>query len=311
MSGAYIGKTLLRLVIAGPIVSALMKQDARKHRQCSLVSRWFFQIASLITLVLIAEPFIDRPMNYFDRFNTVVSADPSTIYQQYMRSQTWLDEQLRTGRLNKDLVNVTKTENEKIYKRISSIGNKLLYVRFGDIIDYADGSMEEPSFLYVTSLSANFIAWFMGAVLLTCYQLPPGGHLSILMLLVSLFALEMESRFISSDTLFGYMRFINENEWTVFEALRAFKEAMPGFVCSVIILASLFSGPGDTTKTLLRNLLRTNAGVVSILKDENLTQVNIDADETVSSPSMNLPHIIAKTVGALVLVNGVFRGSTE
>ena len=257
-------------------------------------------------------PFVDKPLNYFERFNTIVLADPSTVYQQFTRSQLWLDAQLARGTMSNDEVTKQKTENEKIHKRIHSGGNKLLYVRFGDIIDYEElGAIEEPPFLYVTALSANFIVWFMGAVLLTSYYLPTGGLVSVLLMLISLFALEMEARFISPDTMFGYMLFINDSEWTVFEAINGLKQAMPGLVCMIIIVAALFSGPADTTKTLLRNLLRTNAGIVTVLKDENIKQAAIDPDEPVSAPGMNLPTVLARGIGALVLFNGIFLKSTE
>jgi hypothetical protein len=306
MSGEFFGATLLKLVIAAPIVHFLMKRDRANHANRALVSRWYFQLASLITMMLIAHPFVDKPVNYFERFNTIVLADPSTLYQQFTRTQLWIDDMEAQEVITAEEAKRRKTENERIHKRVHPIGNKRLYIKFGDIIDYEQtGSIEEPSFLYVSALSGNFVAWFMGAVLLTCYHLPAGGLLSVLLLLISFFALEMEARYISTETLFGYMIFITDSEWTVFEAINALKQAMPGFVCMVIVINALFSGSGDTMKTMLRNLLRTNAGIVTVLKDENLKQASIDPDEPVSAPGMNLPTLLARGIGALVLLNSV------
>jgi hypothetical protein len=156
-----------------------------------------------------------------------------------------------------------------------------------------------------------FTLWFIAAVLLSCSYLPWGGHVTILCLLICLFAVEVEARFVSTETLFGYFLFINESDWSVFEAICALKQAMVGVVCMVIVLAGIFSGPGDATKTLLRNLLRTNAGVITTLKDENIKRVNIDPDEPVSSPGVNLAHVIARSVGFLVLFSSVFLRSSE
>jgi hypothetical protein len=304
----YLSATLVKLLVGSPIVRFLIKREDMRR---PISRRWGLHVACFITFALLSHPFVNKPPNYFDRFNAIVSADPSTVYQQYMRSQVWLDTQLAQGRMEKEEVDARKSENEKIHKRIHSAGNKLLYVKFGDVIDYAEGSIDEPSFLYVAGLSVNFVAWFMGAVLLVCHYLPPGGFMTIVILLVTLFAIEMEARFVNTDSLFGYMLFINESEWTVFEAVNACKEAMVGVVCGVIVLAGMFSGSGDQTKTLLRNLLRTNAGVVNVLKDEQIKEVTMDPDDPVSPAGTNLPHLIARSVGVFVLFSSVFLKSSD
>ena len=312
MSGEFLGRTLIKLVVAAPIVRFLVNKDTTPtRRRLAWSRRWYIQLACLICMSLFSHPFVDRPGNYFDRFNTIVAADPSTVYQQFMRSQVWLDEQVAQGRIKSEDAEKEKLENERIHRRIHSSGNKLLYVKFGDVIDYSDNSVQEPSFLYVAGYAANFAIWFMGAVFLVCHYLPPGGFMSIVLVLITLFAVEMESRFIHTDSLFGYLLFINESEWTVFEAINACKEAMVGIVCAVIILAGLFGDAGDGHKTLLRNLLRTNAGLVTVLKDEGIKEVTMESDEPLSPPGANLPHIIARTVGLLVLFSSVFLKSSE
>lgn len=310
--GEYLGVALLKLVIAGPLVRFFTMRDQERHKVKPIRSRWYLQAACLISLVLMCHPFVDKPLNFFDRFNTIVSADPSTVYQQFMRGQVWLDQQLANGGMTQDQVERKKNDNERIYKRIKSSSDKLLYIKFGDIIDFNEtGHIEEPSFLYVTAHALTFVGWMMGAVLMICHFLPPGGHLSILILLICLFAVEMEARFVSTDSLFGYFVIISEAEWPVFEAICAIKEAMVGVICGVIVLSGIFGGPGDATKTLLRNLLRTNAGVVTTLKDENIKQLSIDPDEPVTTAGINLAHVIARSVGALVLLSSIFLRSTE
>jgi hypothetical protein len=225
-----------------------------------------------------------------------------------MRAQTWLDQQAAAGKMDASEAKKMKDENEKIHARIHSAKNKLLYNRFGDLIDYED-SIDEPSFLTVVGFSAVHVVWFMSACMLICYYLPTGAYLTILMVLLTLFCVEVEARFIQTDLLFSTLIFMNESDWAVFEAIRACKQAMVGLVCLVIIIAGVFHGESDNTKTLLRNALRTNAGIVSVLKDENIKELTIDPDEPMSKPGINLAATIARWIGLFVLVSNIFLRS--
>lgn len=298
----------MSLAVAAPVTHFLVKRDSLRHRKRSFGSRFYLHLALLVATVLLSKPFLSRPANYFDRFNTIISADPSTVYQQYMRAQKWLDSQITSGAMPEAEATKIKQENDKIHSRIHSSKNKLLYNRFGDLIDYDQG-IDEPSFLMVAGFAAVYVAWFFSACVLTCHALPSGGFLAILLMLLTIFCVEIEARFVSTDLLFSSLLFINESDWAVFEAIRACKQAMVGLVCVVLIIAGMFHGEADNTKTLLRNALRTNAGIVTVLKDDNIKELNIDPDEPLERPGVNLASTLARWVGLFFLVSSIFLRS--
>jgi hypothetical protein len=143
--------------------------------------------------------------------------------------------------------------------------------------------------------------------MLLCYYLPAGGLLSIFLVLCVLFSIELEARFIDSDSLFEYIPFVDKNEWTVFEVIKAVKQSVVALVCLVIIIAGLFSDDsGSKTRSHARNLLRTNAAIVTVLKDENLKEAQVEPDEPIGSKGGDIATFIARGIGLLVLVGSLF-----
>lgn len=303
---SYLGSTLLRLSVAAPITRFLVKQDQRRSASSSsFAKRSFLHLAILVVIVTFSYPFISKEPNFFDHFNAVVTADKSTVYQQFRRAQTWIDQQVQEGNIDPEEAASQKAENERKHSFIHDSGRKLTYMKFGDIVDYSN--FEEPSFLSATAFAGTYALWIISAVMLLCYYLPSGGILTIFLLLCMLFSVEIESRFIDSEYLFDYVYFVDKNEWTLFELIKAIKQSIVGVICLVIVLAGLFSqNNGTKTKSLARNLLKTNAGIVTLLKDENINEVLIEPDEPTRSNGENIANVIAKGLGFVVLAVSIF-----
>lgn len=303
---SYLGSTLLRLAVAAPITRFLIKQDQRRSASStSFIKRIFLHLAILVVIVTFSYPFVSKEPNFFDHFNAVVTADKSTVYQQFRRAQSWIDEQVQEGNIDPEEAASLKTENDRMHSFIHDSGRKLTYMKFGDIVDY--NNFEEPSFLTVTAFAANYSLWIISAVMLLCYYLPAGGILTIFLLLCIFFSVEIESRFIDSEYLFEYAFFVHKNEWTLFELIKAIKQSIVGVICLVIVLAGLFSqNTGTKTKSLARNLLKSNAGIVTLLKDENIKEALIEPDEPMGTNGANIANVIAKGLGFVVLAASIF-----
>lgn len=303
---SFLGSVLVRLAVAAPLTRFCIKRD-KAWRNKSILKRIFLHAAILTVILTFSYPFFSREPNFFEHFNATVKADKSTVYQQYRRAQTWLDEQVGKGEMTPEEAGLQKAENERKHSYIHDSGRKFVYIKFGDIIDFSSDNYEEPSFLYAATFAATYTLWIMSAVLLLCYYLPPGALLAIFLGLCVLFCVEIECRFIESDSLFNYVFFVDSNEWTVFEVIRALKESVVSFVCLVITLAGLFSeNDGGETKSHVRNLLRTNAALITLLKDENLKEAQIEPDEPIGSKTAKFADFVARGIGLVILVFFLF-----
>lgn len=304
-----VSQEFLRLLIAAPVTRFLVSKDVESlgHRK-PLVKRHFLSLAILLALSLFAYPFTNKVDNYFDRFNTIVAADPSTVYQQYRRSQTWIDSQVESEKLDPEEAALRKAENDEIYKRIKSPVGRLMYIRFGDILDYSK-PIEEPSFIYAAGYALNHVVFFISLSVGLCYYLPAGGLVTIFLFLLSIFCLELEARFVAPESLFDYLFFLNANEWTVFEAIEAAKESLVGIVCGIIIVNGVFANDlSEKTRYLIRKVLRTNASIVTVLKDDNIDEVprDTDTDDSLDRPVANIGATVTKVLGLIALVSSVF-----
>jgi hypothetical protein len=303
---------LIKLIVAAPLTKFLVKKDvASKGYKRPISSRLSLNIAIIVCLSLSAHPFVSKPANLYEKFNAIVAADSSTVYQQFRRTQTWIDRQMSEGKICAEEGEFKKAENEELFKRIKTPALRQYYTRFGDIIDYSK-PIEEPSFMFVAGQAINHVVFFISIVVGLCYYLPMGGLLTIFIFLLAIFCLEIECRFISPESLFEYIFFLNGNEWTIFEAINALKEALVGVVCAVIIANGLFGDSLDaTTKNLIRKVLRTNASIVTVLKDENIMTAPKDTeeDDDAGKPRLNFGNMITKAVGLVALFSSVFLRS--
>ena len=300
-----LSSVLLRLVVGASVTRFLVLKDKPSANK-PLVKRHYLTVAMLIALSLFSYPFIAKPDSYFDRFNTAVTADQSTVYQQVRRAQTWIDQQVGQGSITAEEGASMKAENDMIHKRIHSGTNRQLYIRFGDMIDYSK-SIEEPPFLYAAAVSANYVLWFMSATVGVCHYLPTGGKMTILMFLLAIFCVELETRFIHPESVFDYLFFLNKNEWTLFEAINATKEAAVGIVCAVVLIAGAFGGDVSVkTKRLARQALKSNAGLVTVLRDENIKELPPKEEVPADGSDVNIAGMITRVLGLLALFSSVF-----
>lgn len=312
-----LGVSLGSLVVGVPVVRWLVNRDVKqrtRNPRKSLVKRHSLNLAILIALSLFAYPFVAKPQNHFERFHTIISADPSTVYQQFRRSQVWVEDQVSAKILSPDLGDKLKAENERIHKILHSPTNRNLYIKFGDLLKGSSKSIEEPGFLFCTGYAFNFVLWMGSAVALVGYFLPPGGLLACILILLAMFAVEIESRFVDSESIQDYFFFLNASQWGTFEIIVAMKQAYVGVVCGIVILATLFSTDHqvDKAKVGLRNLLKSNAALVAVIKDPSIVQTNSQPDEVYDgTKSTSINKIVITVVAGIGLIAALIpSGST-
>jgi len=267
-------------------------------------------LALLIVAVLLGVPFANKPTNFYEHFNTVSAADPSTVYQQFMRTQVWIDSQVAAGTLESEVGESRKTRNERIHKVLHSGAGRRVYSKFGDILGKSilKKSIDEPSFLFCTGYAMNYVVWMGSVVALTCSFLPQGGLVACILILLGMFCLELEARFMDAQSIYTYFFFLNASEWMPFEILVAMKQAFAGVVVLVVLIATLFVSSTGTerTKANLRNLLKSNAAIVTVLKDPSLTEVNMTKDEVYfGETDVNINRIIMGLISCLAILAAV------
>ena len=298
------------LLVGVPLVRWFGKRD-KMSKGRFFMKRINLHAAILIALYLTLAPFLNKPKNYFEQFNTIVSADYSTVYQQFRRTQTWIEDQVNLGFMDADLGESKIAFNERIHKIIHSPTNRALYLKFGDVLGMGSSEIksgiksgQEPSLLYCAGYAMNFVVWMGSLVALVCGTfLPFGGLLVSILILLAIFCLEVESRYVEASFLF----FLNPNEWATFEVIVAAKQAYAGIVCIIVLLATLTeTNLGEKTKVNLRNLLKSNAALVNVVKDTSVTTLTQDHDETYTqNEGFNIHKFVMLVISAIAIVSAL------
>lgn len=293
--------TMASIVLGGPGVRWLGNRDSGLSRK----------FAFLICVCLVIYPFFAKPTNFFERFNTIVSADTSTVYQQFRRTQTWIDSRVEAGSLDSDIAESKKAHNERIHNVLHSGRTRKLYLQYGDVLGKSilKKSIEEPSFLYCAGYAMNHVVWIGSLIALSCSFLPQGGLMTCILILLGMFCLELESRFIDADSIYTYFFFLNASEWATFEILVAMKQAFAGIVCGIVLIATVYVSPhgSERTKTNLRNLLKSNAALVAVMKDPAITEFKMQKDEVyLGENDVNINRIIISLISGIAIIAAVF-----
>ena len=127
----------------------------------------------------------------------------------------------------------------------------------------------------------------------------------------------METRFIDPSTILTYLFLLPKNEWTPFELIGALKECVVGFTCAVVIIAGMFMRGQEMQKTLylVRQILKGNAAIITLLKDPNIKELPIFDDDgygVIEEDEVNVGSWINRLVAILSLTSFIlFRNSGE
>ena len=315
-----LGLTLLRLVVAVPLTRFCVKKDldSAGYRK-PLSKRYWLHVAVLICLIMLSKPFLGKGENFYDKFKVPVDVDESTVYQQYKRMEFFLKNQFEKGELS-DAEFLSKKEEFGLYKAVlMNPTSRAYYMKFGDIIEFdrvKPTTVAEPNFLTVTGSALNYVAWIGSVVFGICYYLPSGGLLTIALYLLAMFSVEMEARFIDSSSLLSYLFFLPKNEWTPFELIGALKESVVGVTCAVVIVCGVLMRGQEMQRTmyLVRQILKGNAAVITLLKDPNIQEIPTFDDDgyAVDDEEVNVGSWINRIVAMISLTSFIlFRNSGE
>jgi hypothetical protein len=310
------GEILLTLVISVPIVKFCIKRDSRANKITRRYWLWISLLISFSTLIL---PIGFKPASFYDKLRITTNADESTVVQQWRRMEQFRKDQVTRGVMSEE----ESEQAKKLYNMYKSVlvspTNRYLYVKFGDILEYSPGVMPvEPNFMFVVAHASVFYIWVGAAIMALAFFLPQGGLLAISLVLASMFAVEMETRFIDADSIYAYMFFLSKSDWAPFELVQILRGMIVGIVNLVVVIAGVFvtSNRLNNTNTLLKNILRSNAAIVTAIKtapSEGRVLVNDDDEtDTMAASDIDIGAVMNKLIAVVSLGSFIlFRNSAE
>ena len=314
---------LLETVVAVPLTRFFVKKDlstggARKP----FGKRLWVHVAITICLIMLTKPFVLKPQeNFYDKLKVPVDVDESTVYQQYKRMEMHLKKLFENGVISETELGDMKEEFAYYKSILMNPTARAYYMKFGDILEFEKSgklsSISEPNFLAVAGSALNYVGWIGSVLFGICHYLPRGGLLTIGLFLLGVFAIEMETRFIDPSSILTYLVFLPRNEWTPFELIGALKECVVGFTCAVVIIAGMFMRGQEMQKTLylVRQILKGNAAIITLLKDPNIKELPIFDDDgygVIEEDEVNVGSWINRLVAILSLTSFIlFRNSGE
>jgi len=315
-----LGLTLLRTVVAVPLTRFCVKKDLDSvgYRK-GLTRRYWLHAAMAICVIMFSKPFLGKNENFYDKFRVPVDVDESTVYQQYKRIEFSLKSSLEKREIS-EAEFASKKDEYGLYKSVlMNPTSRAYYMKFGDMMEFdrlKPTAASEPNFLAVAGSALNYVAWIASVIFGICYYLPPGGLLTITLYLLAVFSVEMETRFIDSSSALTYLFFLPKNDWTPFELIGALKECVVGVTCLVVIVCGVSMRKQELQKTmyLVRQILKGNAAVITLLKDQNIKEVpNLDDDAYgIDDEEVNVGSWINRIVALISLTSFIlFRNSGE
>jgi len=315
-----LGSVLLRTLISVPLTRFFVQKDTRSAGFAKPISkRYWLHVAIAISVVMLSIPFLSKEENFYDKFKVPVDVDESTIYQQYKRMEFFLKQKVESKAMSETEFKDLKDEYGFYKTVLMTPTTRAYYNKFGDIMEFdriKPATINEPNFLAVAGSALNYVAWIASVVFAIGYYLPPGGLMSVALYLLAVFSIEMETRFVDSSSALNYLFFLTRNDWTPFELIGALKESVVGVTCVVVIVCGVFLRGQEMQKTLflVRQILKGNAAVITLLKDPNIKSLPVFDDDGygVVEEEVNMGSWINRIVALVSLTTFIlFRNSGE